>query len=125
MSQEVSKWVITYLKMGYIGIINHLLTFTNFLGHPSSVFEETLGRVGAKKSHFSQQKQRPNSEAILWDLGLFGIPDRYPEISLVTPEIAGVPYDLMKTPIKGVSLKTLIFFGGGGYTLGGVRLTSL
>ncbi len=33
----VSKWVITYLDMGYIGAMSHLLTFDpNFLGHPSS-----------------------------------------------------------------------------------------
>ena len=34
----VSKWVITYLQMGYIrGVVAHLLTFDpNFLGHPST-----------------------------------------------------------------------------------------
>ena len=26
MSPEVSKWVITYLYLGYISVINHLLT---------------------------------------------------------------------------------------------------
>ena len=32
----VSKWVITYLQMGYIGVITHLRTIDpNFLGHPS------------------------------------------------------------------------------------------
>ena len=32
----VSKWVITYLYMGYIGVTTHLLTIDpNFLGHPS------------------------------------------------------------------------------------------
>ncbi len=34
MSQEVSKWLMTYLYMGYIGVITHLLTiyepFTKF-----------------------------------------------------------------------------------------------
>ena len=32
----LSKKVITYLYMGYIGVITHLLTIDpNFLGHPS------------------------------------------------------------------------------------------
>ena len=33
----VDKWGITYLLMGYIGVITHLLTIDpNFLGHPSN-----------------------------------------------------------------------------------------
>ena len=28
--------------MGYIGVITHLLTFTNFLGHPSRKFSSTV-----------------------------------------------------------------------------------
>ena len=39
LGSMVSKWNITYLKTGYIGVITHLLSIDpNFLGHSSSEF---------------------------------------------------------------------------------------
>ena len=35
------KWVITGLKMGYVGVITHLPT--NFLGHPSGGVKKFWG----------------------------------------------------------------------------------
>ena len=46
-----SKWVITYLYMGYTGVIAHLLTIDpNFLGHPSTLI------LGSAEKHCNDER---------------------------------------------------------------------